>query len=186
MMMPVHLVTRLSSLQVGTGFLPSSPSPCCARPTCSLHRPALLLRPSVTALEMNSSAGVIKDNELLISTGEHNWKHLISIAFLVELIKIKHKASQLYYMPPWLKALDWTGLQLILPPAISITKETNSTFQMIPSGVAAVCTITDCCRSFFHEHKPSKEAMLRRNVHWPPALQHLCWALYSALITVIC
>lgn len=34
--------------------------------------PALLLRPSVTALEMNSSAGVIKDNELLISTGEHN------------------------------------------------------------------------------------------------------------------
>lgn len=149
-MVPVHLVTGLSSLQVGTGFLPRSPSPCCARPTRSLRRP------SVTALEKNSNAGVIKDNELLISPGEHNSKHLISIAFLVELIKIKHKASQLYYMPAWFKALDWTGLQLILPPAISITKETNSTLQMIPSGVAAVWTITDCCRSFFHEHKPSQ------------------------------
>lgn len=76
----------------GRGSSPLSPPPCCAHPTCSLP----VLHPSTTALEKNSSAGAIKDNELLISTEEHNGKHFTSIAFLVELIKIKHKASQLY------------------------------------------------------------------------------------------
>lgn len=70
---PVDLVTGLSCLHVGTGFLSLSPPPHCAHPTCSTCHHALLLGPSVTALEKkNSNVGVIKANELLISTGEHN------------------------------------------------------------------------------------------------------------------
>lgn len=85
---------RAQPSHVAGGFSPHSSSPCCTHPTHVTHHHTLLHIPlSPAGKEQN--AGVIKDNELLISTGKHNWKHFISIAF--RLINIKHKASQLHH-----------------------------------------------------------------------------------------
>lgn len=71
-MVRVRLVTELSFLHEGRGFL----SPLILS---LLHSPHPRHTPPHTAaqslyhlLEKNSNASVIKDNELLISTGKHN------------------------------------------------------------------------------------------------------------------
>lgn len=177
-----------SALSTWAGdFSPLSSSPCCTHPTHVIHHHTPV-QSLYNLLEKNSNAGVIKDNEPLISTGKHNWKHFISIAFLVELISRKHKDSQRYYHVCLAQStlteqvcnyyLCW------LAPSISTTKEINSTFQMIPSDVATLGLLPTCCGDAWAagkvQHHPSststrlpEEAMLERNVHGPPAPEFL-------------